>query len=212
MRSRNAGTCGGTEESNNGNGSLMRIMPACLYCSVMQEKGLMTDGEAVELIHLVSSLTHAHIRSQIACGLYYFAVRNLIKDDDTLIARLQKGLDDGFAFYKQKRDCVAELSYYGRLANLYEFVNTDAKDIRSTGYVVDTLEAAVWCLIKTTTLRDALLTAVNLGLDTDTVAVVCGGLAGIYYGCEDIPADWLGKINKRDRIESVCRKATETFG
>ena len=100
--------------------------------------------------------------------LYYFTARSIINDDDTLIVRLQKGIDRGFAYYKDKYNYVSELSYYGRLANLYEFVNTQSDKIRSSGYVVDSLEAAIWCLIKTTTLRDALLTAVNLGDDTDT--------------------------------------------
>lgn len=60
--------CGGTTDRDNGNGSLMRILPACLYCYEMSKKG-MADDEAVTLIHQVAGLTHNHLRGQIACGL-----------------------------------------------------------------------------------------------------------------------------------------------
>jgi ADP-ribosylglycohydrolase len=211
MKGADIASCGGNHERNNGNGSLMRIMPACLYCIEMQRRGEMTDSEAVAAVHTVSALTHAHLRSKIACGLYYFAARSIANGDGTLIDRLQKGLDEGFVFYKKDIGNLQDLSFYGRLSNLYEFINTDAPDIRSSGYVVHSLEAAVWCLIKTNTLRDALLTAVNLGEDTDTVGAICGGLAGLYYGYEDIPEEWLAVIKKRDEIEEICRTAEKAF-
>jgi ADP-ribosylglycohydrolase len=76
--------------------------------------------------------------------------------------------------------------------------------IKSSGYVVDTLEAAVWCLLTTDSFEKALLRAVNLGDDTDTVGAVAGGLAGLYYGYEAIPEGWLSEIKKRDWIEKLC--------
>lgn len=78
------------------------------------------------------------------------------------------------------------------------------QEIKSSGYVVDSLEAAIWSLIKTGSLRDCLLTAVNLGDDTDTIAAIAGGLAGIYYGYENIPSEWLDVIKKREWIENLC--------
>ena len=66
--------CGGTEEWNNGNGSLMRILPACLFAYAKK----MNDDEAIQTVHQVSSLTHAHIRANIACGLYYFMVKAIL--------------------------------------------------------------------------------------------------------------------------------------
>lgn len=71
--------------------------------------------------------------------------------------------------------------------------------VRSTGFVVDTLSAAMWCLVNTDSYADAVLTAVNLGGDTDTIAAVTGGLAGIRYGFEEIPEEWIDKLrNKRE--------------
>jgi hypothetical protein len=81
-------------------------------------------------------------------------------------------------------------------------------DIRSTGYVIDTLEAAVWCLLTTNSYKECVLKAVNLGDDTDTVAAVAGGLAGALYGLEGIPQEWLDTLIKREYIEAMCERAS----
>lgn len=203
---RNPRQCGSYDEWNNGNGSLMRIMPACLYCC---KKGL-RDEDAVREIHAVGSLTHAHIRSNIACGLYYFMVREILAGDGGLTARLQNGLDHGFAYYEKKLYDHENLEYYGRLRDLCRFAQTPEKDIKSSGYVVDTLEAVVWTLITTDSFESALLRAVNLGHDTDTVGAIAGGLAALYYGFEAIPSQWLSEIKKLDWMEELCDKADQT--
>lgn len=78
-------------------------------------------------------------------------------------------------------------------------------EIRGSGYVLHTLEAALWCLLHHADYRSCLLEAVNLGEDTDTVGAVAGGLAGIQYGLSGIPAEWLEVIAKRAEIEELCR-------
>ena len=76
---------------------------------------------------------------------------------------------------------------------------------------VDAMEAAIWSLLTTKTFADGLLKAVNLGDDTDTVAAIAGGLAGLYYGYENIPADWLAVIKERDYVEEMCRQADDSI-
>lgn len=205
MNSPDVSTCGGTTVRDNGNGSLMRIIPVCLYCYDQQQAGKLTDADAIALIDRVSGLTHNHIRAKIACGLYYFMIREILNADGSLIERLQKGIDAGTAFYMQDPQYSGEISRYGRLRDLSAFRGLPASEIKSSGYVVDTLEAAVWSLLKTGTFRDALLVAVNLGDDTDTVGAICGGLAGLYYGYDEIPDDWLAVIQRRDWIENLCK-------
>ena len=93
---------------------------------------------------------------------------------------------------------------FSRLTNLE---NLSRDEIKSSGYVVDTLEAALWCILKTDNYRDCVLTAVNLGEDTDTTAAVAGGLAGIMYGSggtRGIPDEWIKQIPKRKWIEDLC--------
>ena len=77
-------------------------------------------------------------------------------------------------------------------------------EIQSGGYVVHTLEAAIWCLLTTRSFDACVLKAVNLGADTDTVGAIAGGLAALYYGYEAIPGEWLEVIRKREWIEGMC--------
>ena len=195
--------CGGNSEQNNGNGSLMRIMPACLYCCA---KG-MGEEERIKAIHAVGSLTHAHIRSNIACGLYCFMTDAVLNGEGSLIRRLQNGLDAGFACYEKAQTDPDELKHYARLRDLAAFRQTSAEEIQGSGYVVETLEAVVWALITTESFGEALLKVVNLGRDTDTTGAIAGGLAALYYGYDAIPQAWVNEIKKKEWIEELCEKA-----
>ena len=193
-------SCGGRTEMDNGNGSLMRIMPAVAYCL---ERGL-SDAEAIGVVHSVASLTHAHLRANIACGLYYFAASAVRSGAGGLSDRIGSGLEKGFAFYGGEPKYREELERYARLRGLAAFAALPERAIRSSGYVVDTLEAALWALANTDSFEAALLKAVNLGYDTDTVGAVTGGLAGLYYGYGAIPRDWLAALQRREWIEGLC--------
>ncbi|MBQ8137211.1 MAG: ADP-ribosylglycohydrolase family protein [Clostridia bacterium] len=193
---------GGPDVWNNGNGSLMRILPACIFCV---EKGL-DDASAIRIVHEVGSLTHAHIRANIACGLYFFMAREILNGDGALNARLQKGLSQGFAFYEASLADQQELRFFDRLRDLEAFAALPADRIESSGYVVDTLEAAIWSLATADSFEAALLKAVNLGEDSDTVGAVAGGLAGLFYGFEAIPAEWVRVLQRREWIEKLCEE------
>ena len=78
--------------------------------------------------------------------------------------------------------------------------------IRSSGYVVDTLEAVIWCLLHTASYAECVLTAVNLGDDTDTVGAIAGGLAGAVYGFHAIPQTWLDSLAGLTEINALCQK------
>jgi len=204
-------TCGRVHEYENGNGSLMRIMPFCLYCYYEQKDGRMTDTEAIALIREASAFTHAHERSRIACVLYYFIVMSILDGEMVLHKRLQRGVDDGFRLYAENGGDIEELAYYDRLRNLSQFKNVLREEISGSGYVLHSLEAAVWCLLNTESYAESVLMAVNLGLDTDTTAAITGGLAGLYYGYENIPKRWTNVIAQKDWIEMMCKAAEEKY-
>lgn len=205
-REGNPYTCGGVSDYDNGNGSLMRIMPICLYCYQKGLKGEKCD-EAIQLIHAVSGLTHNHLRSKIACGLYYFIVCELLDGVGTLTDRLQTGLDKGFAYYEFKDETVEEeLQYFNRIYNVKEFALTSKDEIQSGGYVIDSIEATIWCLANSSQYDECTLMAVNLGDDTDTTAAIVGGLAGLYYGTDGMPQEWLNCIQRKEWIEGLCEK------
>ena len=194
---------GGKTEWDNGNGSLMRILPVCLYLFEQQKSLNISDDEVIDIVHNCSALTHAHIRSKLACGIYYFLVRAVLIKGGELTERLQIGIDNAFEYYGKNNE--NELGSYNRLISLSEFKNIPEELIKSTGYVVYTLEAAIWCLINTSSYKEAVLKAVNLGDDTDTIAAVTGGLAGLYYTYDKIPASWKAKVQKKDWIDSLLK-------
>lgn len=242
IRKHDVNTCGRTGEYANGNGALMRILPACLYyCDKQAHCQVDITKEAIAGLDAISGLTHNHTRSKMACGLYYFIIRELLygteeyenvlsqsekavaaacpneaaidkrPEKPTLKKLIQKGLDDGFGYYESDIGNLSEVAHFGRLVNLDEFGKVPENEIISSGYVVASLEAAVWCLITTSSYRECMLKAVNLGDDTDTIAAIAGGVAGLYYGYGDIPAEWLACIKRREWLEDMFAKADGIF-
>jgi ADP-ribosylglycohydrolase len=196
--------CGGVGERDNGNGSLMRILPLLFYIQSLYGTEFQEADEAFNLIHEVSALTHAHKRSQIACGIYLSVASMLIGNMDLSVA-VDLGIYKAVEYYKHKPEFKTELIKFSRLSQK-GFRDLSEREIKSSGYVIDTLEASIWCLLNTKTYKDCVLMAVNLGEDTDTVAAVAGGLAGLYYGYEYIPKEWITQIARRDYIEGLSNK------
>lgn len=92
-----------------------------------------------------------------------------------------------------------EFPHFEKILN-GEIVNAEKEQIKSTGYVIDTLEAVLWAFFHADRYRDVVLNAINLGGDTDTIAAIAGGIAGIYYGLDDIPAEWIQSIVKKEEL------------
>ena len=84
-------------------------------------------------------------------------------------------------------------------------VSVDEDNIKSSGYVIDTLEAAIWCILTTNNYKDAVLKAVNLGHDTDTTGAVTGGLAVLIYGLDNIPNEWINTLARKDDIMNLTK-------
>ena len=196
----NAIECGGKAISDNGNGSLMRILPIAYY--VYYNK--LNDTEMLEIIKNTSSITHAHEISILGCYLYVKYIMYILD-----------GLDKKDAYNKLKKlnlDMFSEESRkeYTRILN-EDISIYHVDDISSSGYVVHTLEASLWCFLNTDNYRDCLIKAVNLGDDADTVGAVVGGIAGIYYGYHDIPQEWLDETAKLDYLLDMCDKFESIF-
>jgi ADP-ribosylglycohydrolase len=188
---------GGKTEKSNGNGSLMRILPMA-YC----HKSL-TFAELISRVHQVSCITHAHMRSQIACGIYISIAVCLLEGLDPQAAYLQ-GLENIRQIYYTS-EYALEMPHFSRVFS-GEIDKLPLEDIRSSGYVIDTLEASLWCFLNSSDYREAVLKAVNLGGDTDTTAAVTGGLAGIYYRVENIPSEWISQIARKEDIINLAER------
>ena len=197
--------CGLADERSNGNGSLMRIHPFVLYAY----KKLLNGTEKgywlwMGCIKQASALTHAHERSITGCHIYADCLSFLLKE------ATKESLKAAIEFAEGDLDHLPEFEHYKRIFDP-NFEKLTIDEIKSSGYVVDTLEAALWCVLTTDSYRDCVLKAVNLGDDTDTVAAVAGGLAGALYGYDAIPAEWLDALKRRDYIEEMCDRASEAW-
>ena len=104
---------------------------------------------------------------------------------------------------KEYYDDSNELNHFKRIFN--DDLN-DEDTISSKGYVISTFESVIYSLKTTDNFKDAVLKAVNLGRDTDTVGAICGGLAGIYYGYDSIPIDWIESIPEINQVLELCER------
>lgn len=185
---------------DNGNGSLMRILPLIPYIFELNEE------QKVQIISEVSSLTHRHPRSILACiFLCKFAIQYIkTQDIKTAFTNTQKDIQNLLL----QEIHMDESVHFHRLVSLtYEqFRDIAEASIKSTGYVIDTLEASLWCIFNNQNFSNSLLCAVNLGHDADTVGAITGALAGIIYGYDNIPRDWLHTINRKEDIIVLAEK------
>ena len=184
--------CGLDGERDNGNGSLMRILPMAYIPNI--------DYETIEN---VSGLTHAHKRSKISCVLYVEIARSMLENDDLTI-------DEHIEIASNKiKEYYAESEELKHFKRIFEDDLNNVDTISSKGYVIYTFESVIYCLKNTDNYKDAVLKAINLGQDTDTTAAICGGLAGIYYGYDQIPIDWINKVDQIDKVFSLCKEYEE---
>ncbi len=191
--------CGGVTERDNGNGSLMRILPVAFLFHYGKVEPMPT-------VCNFSALTHRHPRSQVGCILYVYIVDELLGvEKKTAAEAVAAGLAHAKAHLQRDLELQPQLIYYEKIFR-EDFRDLPQENISSSGYIVDTLEAVIWCFLGSKDYWSSVLKAVNLGGDTDTVAALTGGLAGIYYGYEAIPAEWLDTLAQQERINHLCRK------
>ncbi len=195
--------CGISDEYSNENGALIRMLPVAAYISLT--RGNNFDNDAMKIIHEVASLTHAHPRTLIACGIYCLIAVEIF-DGQNLQVAFSNGVNKAKNFYSAHEKFWGEWFHYEFLLDK-NFAATPEKNITISVYVVYTLKAALWCLLNTDNYKDLILKAVNLGGDTDIVAAIAGGLGGAFYGVEQIPQNSLTSSRKK----IICKKFLQIF-
>jgi ADP-ribosylglycohydrolase len=194
---------GDEEEFSNGNGSLMRILPLVFTVKDYELE------KRYEFTKQLSGITHAHTRSVMAC-FYYLEFARLIIAGERKKIICSKLAVDLTEFFNQQAETRAELQHFERLLKGSFMNNYPLESIKSTGYVIDSLEAAIYCLMKYNRYEMAIIQAIQLGNDTDTIAAITGGLAALYFGHHTIPEIWLSGIKRKEAILDLANRWNES--
>lgn len=175
------------DDRSAGNGSLMRIAPVPLYFHKDPKIAIDFAGES-------SKGTHNHPAAVDACryfaGLIFGALHGVPKEE--LLLPLYAPIPD----FWDDRSLVPEIAEVA----MGSFLTKEPPEIVGSGYVIKSLEAALWAFAKGKDFRESVLLAVNLGDDTDTTGAICGQLAGAYYGIDGIPEEWCRGLAKEEII------------
>lgn len=186
---------GGMDEYDNGNGSLMRILPLAFITKTSSVKS------RYELTKNISSITHMHFRSVFSCFIYTEFARFLLMGVDKFEV-YELMIKEVKLFISNNDFNPAELAKFERILS-GKIHKLSRDEVSGSGYVLYTLESSLWCFLTTENYSEATLKAVNLGEDTDTTGAVTGGLAGLYYGINEIPSDWVNQIAQKGNIERL---------
>lgn len=176
--------CGLLRPDGKGNGALMRVLPLAFW-----HRG--TDWELVSDAHAQCLITHGHVCNQVCCALYCLVARGLLSGACWEIA-LERAVAVLRKMYREMPAYEQELEWSIR--------PDEAWLGYGSGYVVDCLRSAFMIMARAVGYEDAVRQAVMLGDDTDTTACVTGGLAGIYYGIDDIPVRWLDALRGKEGL------------
>jgi ADP-ribosylglycohydrolase len=190
--------CGSTEKSAAGNGSIMRLSPVPLFFSHSPPTAIEKSGES-------SRTTHGATTAVDACrylGALIAGAVNGATKEELLSERYSPAVN-----YWRQHPLVPDVDEVAAGS----FKHREPPQIQGSGYVVSSLEAALWAFHKTNSFQDGALLAVNLGDDADTTGAVYGQLAGAYYGEKGIPDEWLKKLAMRDLITSLA-ESLHTLG
>jgi len=182
---------GPTSESSAGNGSLMRLAPVPLFYASRPLEAIEKAGES-------SRTTHGARDAVDACRYFAALVVGALHG-----ASKEALLSD---VYEPEPGVWVKAPLAPRIAEIASgsFIRRDPPEIRGTGHVVKTLEAALWAFHRSSSFREGALLAINLGDDADTTGAVYGQIAGAYYGEPGIPANWLQLIARRELIEGLA--------
>jgi ADP-ribosyl-[dinitrogen reductase] hydrolase len=184
---------GSTDPYTAGNGSIMRLAPVPMM--YVEDLGQVAHYSAES-----SRTTHGAGEAVDACRLFGVMIALALRGED----------EEAILFHAQEREpsLRALASSIDAIAG-GRYRDKERGEIRGSGYVVKSLEAALWCFWRTNSYREAILRAANLGEDADTTAAVCGQIAGAHYGVDGIPDGWLSRLAKRRYIEGLAGELYE---
>lgn len=184
---------GPTDERSAGNGSLMRLAPVPLFFAA-------DAAAAVNAAAASSRTTHGAAEAVDACRYFAALIVGAVRGESKTTLLSKEFFPNGVDWERQPLSPSIQRIAAG------SFKGRDQRSIRASGYVVHTLEAALWAFNESSSFKEGALLAVNLGEDADTTGAVYGQLAGAYYGVTGIPQRWREVVHERAAIVTLARR------
>lgn len=177
---------GNTSNYSSGNGAIMRMAPIPMFFKTMDEVMLYSKQ--------MSSTTHGSPFCLLSAELFSMTVKLALLgfSKDHILKEAINYIDNNDTLYNSKLTVLNT-----------DFYKKSIDEIKGSGFVLESLEASLWCFFNTDNYKDAVLKATNLGDDTDTTAAITGQLAGAYYGIDDIPEKWVKQIYEYQEILDI---------
>lgn len=196
-------SCGPSNLNSNGNGALMRISPLVLFL-----KDCKID-KRFEIVRKITSITHGHGINILGCHFYIeFMIEILNSPNMNKFLILDKTIQTFINFHKNS-EFQEYLKYYDRLLNKKIFKKEknkyDKSIISSSGYIIDSLEASIFCFLTENSYKKAVIKAINLGKDTDTIGAITGSMSALYYGFNNIPKIWIKSLKNKELINLILK-------
>lgn len=186
---------GSTDEYSAGNGSIMRLAPIVIYYSTKEDEDDPLFFELLNKSKLSSKTTHQHPSAVDACALLAIILnRGFYNTDKNNILNFTENM---LKKYNISDELIIQIA-------LGSYKNKKRNEIKSSGYVIHSLEAALWAFYHTDNFNDGVLLAANLAGDADTVAAIYGQIAGSFYGVSSIRKDWVNKITYNTMIMKLA--------
>ena len=192
QRQKPAYECGENGFEDNGNSALKMMIPVAYYFNANKEP----KERIYEVIKKVCSITHRNDISICACYIYVHYLMYILNGNNKFSAFKKLKTVDYSKFNNHT------LEYFSRIlvGNVYEL---DIDEIRSSSFVVDTLECVLWCFIKSDNFKDCVVATTNIGGDTSSIGALTGVIAGIYYGTNKIPKEWIEDVRKKEYLTDI---------
>lgn len=190
-------------EMENGNGSLMRIIPLLFH--IKNKK----SSFQFEIIRDVSALTHRHIRAAMSCFIYLKLAEKLLAGQEKLEAYLN--------MRNEVQDLWDEINFSVNERNNFKniiqnsIIDLAENNLKSGGYVIEVLESSIWYFLKKDDFESTVISIINIGHDTDTSAAITGGLAGLYYGSENMPEYWRYSLSRYEDILDLSERLNTVY-
>ena len=181
---------GSTALRSAGNGSIMRLAPVVIAFHRNTEKLIENAGES-------SKTTHGCEECVESCRLFSVLLKKAMECNEKEVVLLEHG-------YLSNSSKV-------RAIGKAEYLNKSYNEITGSGYVIESLETALWCFNNSNSFKESILLAANVGNDADTTAAICGQIAGAYYGVQGIPDDWLNSLTMKQDISKMAKQLYELF-